>query len=93
MSTEADCPPSLNSDQIAAVNRATAALQVPDREAFLQAVHDRLLGQTALGDGSLFRALREAQAEFLRAKPLLRDGMSGRAPKYGRARHFIGKAR
>ena len=88
-----NCPSSLNPDQMAAIDRAAAPLQASDREAFLQTVHDRLCGQIALGDGSLHRLLAEAQAEFLRAKPLLRTGVRAGASKYGQMRRFIGKAR
>ena len=71
---------SLSNDQLAAIDRAATVLQAPDREPFLQTVHDRLLGQTALGDGSLHRLLAAAQAEFLRARPLLRNGRPARVP-------------
>ena len=70
---------SLSDDQLVALDRAAAALQVADREAFVQAVHDRLDGQ-AIGPGSLHRALAAAQAEFLRARPLLPNGRPARAP-------------
>lgn len=60
----------LSDDQRAAVLRAAAPLQEPDREPFIQAVYDRLCGQL-IGPGSLHRALREAQAEFLRSRPVI----------------------
>ena len=93
MSTDAatDCLSSLDSDQIAAIDRA-AALQAPDREPFIEAVYDRLAGQP-IGPGSLHRVLAEAQAEFLQARPLLRKGARDGPTKYSQVRHFISKAR
>ena len=83
-----DCPPSLNSDQLAAIDRAATPLQASDREAFIEIVYDRLLGQTVLGDGLLHRLLAAAQREFLQTKPLIPDGRPARAPYHsaGRAR-------
>ena len=72
---------SLSDDQLAAVDRAAAVLQAPDRGPFLSTVCDRLRGQTALGEGLLQRVLAEAQAEFLRSRPLIAD--NPRLPKYG----------
>ena len=82
----------LSDDQLAVIDRAAAALQAPDRGPFIEAVYDRLTGQP-IGPGSLHRALADCQREFLQARPIVPDGMSGHAPKYGRARHFIGRTR
>ena len=72
-------PALLSDDQIAAVDRAAAALQPGDQEAFVAAVYAHLDGQV-VGAGSLFRALREAQREFLQARPLIHSGRPPRAP-------------
>ena len=87
MSTDAatDCPPSLNPDLIAAVDRAAAPLQAGDREAFIETVYTHLDGQP-IGPGSLHRALAAAQAEFLRARPVMPDGVRVGTTKYGRGR-------
>ena len=86
MSTDADCPPSLNPDQIAAIDRAAAPLQASDREAFIEVVYDRLLGQTVLGDGLLHRLLAEAQREFLQTRPIVLNGRSARVPYHSASR-------
>lgn len=78
--------PSLSDDQIAAIDRAAAVLQIGDRELFLQTVHDRLLGQTALGDGSLHRLLAAAQREFLQARPVISNGRPPRVPYHSASR-------
>ena len=70
---------SLSDDQLAAIDRAAAPLQVGDRGPFVEAVHDRLAGQL-VGPGSLHRALAAAQAEFLRARPLIPNGRPARVP-------------
>ena len=77
--------PSLSDDQIAVIDRAAAVLQAPDRGPFVEAVHDRLAGQL-VGPGSLHRALAAAQAEFLRARPLVREGVPSRTPYHTASR-------
>ena len=56
-------PLRLTDDQLSALWRAAEPLHVQDRGAFLQAVAEALRGQE-LGDGAVFRAIREAQRKF-----------------------------
>ena len=81
MSTDAaaDYPLLLDSDLLAAIDRAAAPLQSGDRAAFVEAVYAHLDGQM-VGPGSLFRVLAECQREFLRARPIVRAGRPPRAP-------------
>jgi hypothetical protein len=51
-------PISLSDDQLVAVMRACAPLQAIDRDPFLRALAHRLRGET-IGDGLVFRAIRE----------------------------------
>ena len=48
----------LSDAQLTAVARASAALQPIDRDPFLRALKNRLEGEE-IGDGSVFRAVRE----------------------------------
>ena len=60
--------------------RAARPLRVHDRDAFLQAVADGLRGKT-IGDGEVFRAVREAQRLFYDA-PELDPAPAHRLGKY-----------
>ena len=65
-------PPSivhLSDDQLDQVFRAARPLHVRDRDAFLVAVADGLRGK-AIGDGEVFRAVRDAQRRFYEAPDL-----------------------
>jgi hypothetical protein len=53
----------LSDNQLDQVFRAARPLRVRDRDAFLQAVADGLRGKT-IGDGEVFRAVRDAQRRF-----------------------------
>ena len=59
----------LSDDQLDQVMRAARPLPVRDREAFLQAVAEGLRGKT-IGDGEVFRAVRDAQRLFYDAPDL-----------------------
>jgi hypothetical protein len=59
----------LSDDQLDQVFRAARPLHVRDRDAFLQAVADSLRGKV-MGDGEVFRAVREAQRRFYEAPEL-----------------------
>ena len=73
-------PIHLSDDQLDQIFRAARPLHVRDRDAFLQAVADGLRGKV-IGDGEVFRAVREAQRRFYDAPDLEpasrhRDGIS-----------------
>jgi hypothetical protein len=57
-------PLHLTSDQLDAVFRAAAPLPVAARDDFLKAVAEALAGRAEVGDGDVFRAVREAQKQF-----------------------------
>jgi hypothetical protein len=59
----------LSDDQLDQVLRAAHPLPVRDRDAFLQLVADGLRGKT-IGDGEVFRAVREARRRFYEAPDL-----------------------
>jgi hypothetical protein len=67
----------LSDDQLDQVFRAARPLAVHDRDAFLQAVADGLRGKT-IGDGEVFRAVREAQRLFYDAPQLDRSSGIGK---------------
>jgi hypothetical protein len=48
------------------LSRAAAPLPLADRDGFLHAIAEVLQGQAEIGDGALFRVLRETQARFWR---------------------------
>jgi hypothetical protein len=58
----------LSNDQLDQVFRAARILPVRDRDAFLQEVANGLRGRV-IGDGEVFRAVREAQRRFYEAPP------------------------
>ena len=62
-------PIHLSDDQLDQIFRAARPLHVRDRDAFLQAVADGLRGKV-IGDGEVFRAVREAQRRFYDAPDL-----------------------
>jgi hypothetical protein len=53
----------LSDDQHAAIERAADALNPLDRIAFKKALGHRLRGETTVGDGSLYRTIKEVLAE------------------------------
>jgi hypothetical protein len=53
-------------EQMTMIYRASDALLPPDRPAFLSALADRLRGEPIVGDGSIGRAIRELQRQYLR---------------------------
>jgi hypothetical protein len=65
----------LSDSQLDQVFRAAHALHVRDRDAFLHAVADGLRGKE-IGDGEVFRAVRDAQRRFYEA-PALEDSAPG----------------
>jgi len=48
------------------VIRATNPLDMPQRDAFLAALLQQFVGRIEIGDGELFRALRELQRQHFR---------------------------
>ena len=62
------CHLQLNEMQTLAIYRGAAPLLPADREAFYDAVGELLQGQV-VGDGSVHRAIREAQSRFKRLQP------------------------
>jgi hypothetical protein len=58
-------PLKLTDDQLSAVMRAAAPLAQNVREDFLETLAARLCGLRELGDGAVYRVIREVQAEFL----------------------------
>jgi hypothetical protein len=90
MSSPADCLPlSLSDDELSQVLRAAEALQPPDRLVFLEMVARDLRGQPVVGSGILHRLLREAQSQFLQARPILDDAAKKMPPRYSRSREFV----
>ena len=73
-----DKPIRLSNSQLEQILRAAAPLATTDRPAFLMEVATALRGQT-LGDGAVFRIVREIQERHFRPPELL--PASG---KYGR---------
>ena len=61
MSTE-NSPLHVTDEQMSMINRASDALLLPDRPAFLAALADRLRTEPVVGDGSIGRAIRGAAA-------------------------------
>ena len=59
----------LSDEQLDQVFRAARPLHVRDRDAFLQAVAEGLRGKT-IGDGEVFRAVRDAQRRYHEAPDL-----------------------
>jgi hypothetical protein len=57
-------PLKLTDDQLSAVMRAAAPLAQNVRKDFLQALAARLCGLRELGDGVVYRTIKEVQAEF-----------------------------
>jgi hypothetical protein len=60
-----DKPIHLSDSQLEQILRAAAPLAPPDRSAFLADVATALHGQ-ALGDGTVFRVIREIQQRYFR---------------------------
>jgi hypothetical protein len=52
----------LTDAQHEAIARAAAALMQPDRGGFIDALANRLHGETTIGDGSLFRVIKDVLA-------------------------------
>jgi hypothetical protein len=65
-------PISLTDDQLTVITNAAHPLPPQDRGPFLERVAELLRG-VEIGDGSIGRAVREAQREFLRP-PAVTDG-------------------
>jgi hypothetical protein len=63
-------PLSLSDEQLDTVQRAAAQIDIDLRPAFLQCVANLQAGEPAIGDGSVARACRAAQREFLKAPDL-----------------------
>ena len=59
-------PISLSDQQLEAVFAATRPLQPPEREAFLTALAVLYAGRSEIGDGELFRSIRELQREHFK---------------------------
>jgi hypothetical protein len=66
-------PLRLTDEQLAAVQRAAEPLYPNDRSDFLQTIADLLQGQE-LGDGSVYRAIAQAQKQFYDAPLALSIG-------------------
>lgn len=59
-------PIRLSDDELTQVFRCAQPLPVADRDAFLQAVADKLAAYPEIGPGLVHRCCREAQKELLR---------------------------
>jgi hypothetical protein len=59
----------VTNNQFLAIANAAAALCPSDRDPFLAAVAAELAGQAMIGDGSVGRAIRSAQARFPHPEP------------------------
>jgi hypothetical protein len=59
-------PLEVTDEQMTMIYRASDALLPPDRPAFLSALAVRLRGEPIVGDGSIGRAIRELQRQYLR---------------------------
>jgi hypothetical protein len=68
-------PLALTDDQMLIIQQAAAPLQPQDRGQFLQRVAF-LLRDVEIGDGAVGRAVRQAQAETLKARPVF-TGLAG----------------
>jgi hypothetical protein len=55
--------------QLCAIFAAANALHPADRDQFIAAVATELAGQAIIGDGSVGRAIRNAQARFAHPEP------------------------
>ena len=66
MSFTENSPVEVTDEQMTMIYRASDALLPPDRPAFLSALADRLRGEAIVGDGSIGRAIRELQRQYLR---------------------------
>ena len=60
-------------EQLSALMRAATPIQPADRSSFLEAVVAALDGKT-LGDGAVFRAIREIQGRYLNPPERLAPG-------------------
>jgi hypothetical protein len=69
-------PPASTDEQLDAILRAATPLQPGDRSSFLEAVAAKLDGKV-LGDGVVFRAIREIQGRFLEPPQRLAPGSRG----------------
>jgi hypothetical protein len=76
MTATTSAPLSLSDEQLDALLRAAEPLQPGDRTSFLEAVAAKLQGQP-LGDGVVFRAIRETQGRFLNPPERLPPGPRG----------------
>jgi hypothetical protein len=63
-------PIGLTDEQIRMIKSAAVPLHPHDRGAYLERVAALLANQTEIGDGLVARAVRAAQKEFLRARPI-----------------------
>ena len=61
-------PLALSDEQMTTVLQAAAPLQVVDRAPFLEALAVMLRSEPVLGDGTVARACRLLQAEFMRGR-------------------------
>jgi len=66
-----DRPLRLTDDQLRAIMSAARPIRRRDRGAFLEAVAAAIRGRD-VGDGSVFRAIRDVQREFFAAPGVLR---------------------
>jgi hypothetical protein len=66
-------PLSFTDEQVDAVMRAATPIPLADRTAFLEAVAAKLDGKV-LGDGVVFRAIREIQGRYLSPSERLAPG-------------------
>jgi len=73
----------LSDSQLDQVFRAAQPLHVRDRDAFLQAVAERLRNCPEPGDGQVFRAVAEAQKMFFDAPIATEPVERRRVSKYG----------
>jgi hypothetical protein len=77
-------PIPLSQPQFLALTNAAAALFPPHRDAFLCAVASALAGQPIVGDGTLGRAIRDAQVKFARPEPERPARWERSKPDFGR---------
>jgi hypothetical protein len=59
-----EMPIALTDDQLTMVMRAAAPLSPRDRGPFLEGVATALAGRREIGDGDVFRAIKEQQRRF-----------------------------
>jgi hypothetical protein len=59
-------PISLSDDQLSAIMRASQPLEPFERSAFLAALATLFQGRSEIGDGELFRSIKQLQREHFR---------------------------